>query len=175
MQLTKFGAAPVLQAEVPPCAPAGGLDGGTASQLIRSVWRTRIHGKSMAGRALIIWFVILVLANLNGAVRALWLNPMMGERPGHVVSTLTLSVVILILARASIGWVGVRSIREGFEVGMVWVVLTVAFEFLAGHYIFKKPWEALQADYHIMQGRIWVLVLVICLVSPVVAIWSKGK
>ena len=41
MQLTKLRAAPVWQAEVPPCAPAAGTDGGTASQLIRSVRRTR--------------------------------------------------------------------------------------------------------------------------------------
>ena len=40
MQLTKLRAAPALQAEVPPCAPAGEMDGGTASQLIRSVRRT---------------------------------------------------------------------------------------------------------------------------------------
>ncbi len=40
MQLTKLRAAPVRQAEVPPCAPAAGTDGGTASQLIRSVRRT---------------------------------------------------------------------------------------------------------------------------------------
>ena len=39
MQLTKLRAAPVLKAEVPPCAPAAGTDGGTASQLIRSVRR----------------------------------------------------------------------------------------------------------------------------------------
>jgi len=40
MQLTKLRATPVRQAEVPPCAPAGGMDGGTASQLIRSVGPT---------------------------------------------------------------------------------------------------------------------------------------
>jgi hypothetical protein len=40
MQLTKLRAAPVLRAEVPPCAPAGKTDGGTASQLIRGVRRT---------------------------------------------------------------------------------------------------------------------------------------
>ena len=40
MQLTKLRAAPVLRAEVPTCAPAGEMDGGTASQLIRSVRRT---------------------------------------------------------------------------------------------------------------------------------------
>jgi len=47
MQLTKLRAAPVLQAEVPPCAPAGKTDGGTASQLIRGVRRT--NGGSEAG------------------------------------------------------------------------------------------------------------------------------
>jgi hypothetical protein len=40
MQLTKLRAAPVRQAEVPPCAPVGEMDGGTASQLIRGVRRT---------------------------------------------------------------------------------------------------------------------------------------
>jgi hypothetical protein len=39
MQLTKLRAAPVLQAEVPPCAPVGKMDGGTASPLIRGVVR----------------------------------------------------------------------------------------------------------------------------------------
>jgi hypothetical protein len=37
MQLTKLRAAPERRAEVPPCAPAGQTDGGTASQLIRGV------------------------------------------------------------------------------------------------------------------------------------------
>jgi hypothetical protein len=39
MQLTKLRAAPERRDEVPPCARAGELDAGTASQLIRSVRR----------------------------------------------------------------------------------------------------------------------------------------
>jgi hypothetical protein len=49
MQLTKLRAAPVLQAEVPPCAPAGKMDGGTASQLIRRVRRTFGDGPARHG------------------------------------------------------------------------------------------------------------------------------
>jgi len=41
MQLTKLRAAPERQDKVPPCAPAGRMDGGTASQLIRGVRLTR--------------------------------------------------------------------------------------------------------------------------------------
>jgi hypothetical protein len=40
MKLTKLRAAPVLQAEVPPCARAARMDAGTASQLIPGVGRT---------------------------------------------------------------------------------------------------------------------------------------
>jgi hypothetical protein len=50
MQLTKLRAAPVWQAEVPPCAPAGEMDGGTASQLIRSVRRTRRSDRNGVAR-----------------------------------------------------------------------------------------------------------------------------
>jgi hypothetical protein len=51
MQLTKLRAAPVPQAEVPPCAPAGQVDGGTASQLIRSVRWTRWECEASPARA----------------------------------------------------------------------------------------------------------------------------
>jgi hypothetical protein len=49
MQLTKLRAAPELRAEVPPCAPAGRMDGGTASQLIRGVrWTVlEVHGTEL--------------------------------------------------------------------------------------------------------------------------------
>ena len=46
MQLTKLRAAPVLRAEVPPCAPAGWTDEGTASQLIRGVRPTEKREES---------------------------------------------------------------------------------------------------------------------------------
>jgi len=52
MQLTKLRAAPVLQAEVPPCAPAGKTDGGTASQLIRGVRWTLVSAR---GKQEVVW------------------------------------------------------------------------------------------------------------------------
>jgi hypothetical protein len=51
MQLTKLRAAPERQPEVPPCAPAGRMDGGTASQLIRSVRWTRWSGSAPDSRS----------------------------------------------------------------------------------------------------------------------------
>ena len=47
--------------------------------------------------------------------------------------------------------------------GIMWVALTVAFEFLAGHYVFGNSWKRLTADYNVFRGRIWILVLLTAL------------
>jgi hypothetical protein len=54
------------------------------------------------------------------------------------------------------------------------VVLVLAFEFLAGHYLFGTPWSELLADYNVMRGRIWPLVLVTTFVAPYLAGRMRG-
>ena len=50
--------------------------------------------------------------------------------------------------------------------GAIWFCLTITFEFAAGHYVFGNPWEKLLADYNILEGRIWSLVLLTILLAP---------
>ena len=50
--------------------------------------------------------------------------------------------------------------------GVFWTALTIAFEFGFGHYVMGHPWERLLADYNILAGRIWVLVLATMLLGP---------
>jgi hypothetical protein len=49
---------------------------------------------------------------------------------------------------------------------VLWVALTLAFEFGVGHYIFGKPWPELLADYDLSRGRIWIAALVVTLLAP---------
>jgi hypothetical protein len=46
--------------------------------------------------------------------------------------------------------------------------MTVAFEFLAGHYFFRTPWANLLADYNLFDGRIWLLVLATSAFAPLI-------
>ena len=57
--------------------------------------------------------------------------------------------------------------------GIAWVALSVAFEFLAGHYVFGNSWERLFADYNVFRGRIWIMVLVANLFAPLWAFLQK--
>jgi hypothetical protein len=45
-------------------------------------------------------------------------------------------------------------------------LLTLAFEFLAGHYAFGKSWAVLLEDYDLRRGPIWIAVFVMVLIAP---------
>ena len=118
-------------------------------------------------RALAVWVLLLVIAIVNGAVRETVLTPKFGPRSAHVLSTLSLSALILAAAWLTAPFVHYESVSAAWTVGVLWVVLTLAFEFLAGRFVFGKTWEVLFADYDILQGRIWPLVLLVTLLAPV--------
>ena len=51
-------------------------------------------------------------------------------------------------------------------VGVAWLVATVAFEFLFGHFVSGLSWHALLADYNILRGRLWSLILISVCLGP---------
>ena len=128
----------------------------------------------MFWRAIAVWLAILVLANLNGAVRELWLIPQLGPGPGRVLSTVALSLLVFLVTWLTVGWIGPATTGDALRIGVLWLGLTLAFEFLVGHYLFHKPWAVLLEDYDLSQGRIWVLVLVITLFGPLWAMRLRG-
>ena len=48
--------------------------------------------------------------------------------------------------------------RQALTVGVVWLLMTVAFEFGFGHWVAGHTWNELLHDYNFAAGRLWVLV-----------------
>ena len=117
-------------------------------------------------RALAVWGLLLVLAVLNGGLRESWLVPALGPLRGHQVSTFLLAALILGATSVTAGWLALGSAWEALAVGALWLGLTLAFELLAGHFLFHRPWPVLLADYDLSQGRIWPLVLMVTFLAP---------
>ena len=120
----------------------------------------------MWAKAVIVWIGMAALAVMNGVVRNSAIAPRLGEPAGHVLSSVILCLVIFGVAWLTNPWLRPGTVRTGYAVGLLWVSLTVAFEFLAGHYLFGNPWEKLLADYNLARGRVWVLVLLATLTAP---------
>lgn len=128
----------------------------------------------MTLRALALWLGLCFLAVANGTFRQFVLVPRVGAQAGHVLSSLSLSFLIFLTAWWGIRWIGPDSPRAAWRVGFIWLLATLAFEFLAGHYLFRNPWSKLLADYDVRQGRVWLLVLAATLVAPRWAAGARG-
>ena len=128
----------------------------------------------MVAKAIAIWALLLVVAVLNGLVREALITPRVGDPIGHVISTILLCAAIFAVTWASIRWIGPDGTRQALLVGLLWLALTVAFEFIAGHYLFGNSWEKLLADYNVLGGRVWVLVLVSNVAAPTWADWARS-
>jgi hypothetical protein len=129
----------------------------------------------MITRAILIWLGLLAVAIVNGALREAVLVPWLGRGVAQAASTVLLSGCIAAAAWLAVPWIAPRSMEEARAIGVGWVTLTLAFEFLGGHFLFGKSWTELTADYNLMAGRIWVMVLVVTLVAPVVTFARRGQ
>jgi hypothetical protein len=128
----------------------------------------------MLGRSLLVWVLILICAVLNGMLRDLVLSPRLGDTVGRAISSILLSAVVLIVTALTLRWMKPTGIKDAFSIGALWLVMTLGFEFVAGHYLFKKSWAVLLEDYNIAQGKIWLLVLITTLLAPVLMIWLSA-
>ncbi len=119
-------------------------------------------------RAVAIWFVLLVGAFANGTFRELVISPQLGAPVAHIISSILFSAIILLIAWLSIRWIRPISVGEAATVGVAWMLLTIAFEFGFG-LMRGLTWEQMLSDYNVMNGRLWLLVLITTTVAPVLA------
>ena len=116
-----------------------------------------------------VWFLILLAAIGNGVFRDLVMTPAVGDPLARAISCVTLSFLTLFITLLFIKRLGISLKGQLWSVGWYWLAFTLAFEFLFGHYVGKKTWTALFADYNILEGRLWILVPVTTLFAPALA------
>jgi hypothetical protein len=124
-------------------------------------------------RALLVWSAIVPIAIVNGALRDLVISPYVSGILAHVISTALLCLAIAAWTWLMIPWIRPPDSFAAIRIGLGWLALTIAFEFLAGHFVFGTPWSRLIADYNVAQGRVWILVLATTVLSPWLA--SRGR
>jgi hypothetical protein len=112
------------------------------------------------------WIPMLVIAVANGTVRQLTFGKVMSEPHAHQLSTLIGSFCI-----GAFIWLVVRtwppsSGRQALLVGLVWVLLTVAFETFMGLVLQHRPIQDVLYEYDLSAGRVWTLLLVWLGVAP---------
>ena len=111
------------------------------------------------------WLPMIVIAFANATLRELVLMKQFNEFRLHQLSTITLIVLCFIYAWFVFPFLQIQNVKQAFLTGIIWLLLTVAFEFFLGR-LSGKSWEYLLRDYDVAGGRIWPLFLFFLLMMP---------
>jgi hypothetical protein len=114
------------------------------------------------------WFGLVVLGLLNATIRQVVYARYLSELAGHQISTLTLAVLVGLYAWALSGFLKLSSPGEAIGVGLMWMVLTIVFEFALGRYVVGDSWGTLLRAYNLLEGRVWGLFVLWVGVAPYV-------
>lgn len=125
-------------------------------------------------KALLIWFVILVVAFANGALRELVLVPRLGQPAAQLCSGALLCMGVGLIAFAALPTLGPLTRCRAWAIGVFWLVMTLAFEFGFGSWVQHKPLSELLRAYTFAGGNLWPLVLLTIVCAPWLALKARS-
>jgi len=108
----------------------------------------------------------MIVAILNGMFRVMTYGKFMPEIRAHQLSTFTGIVFIGLVVWKINQFLPITSSMEALQIGIIWLVMTILFEFGFGHYLMNRSWEVLLRDYRIDKGRLWGLFLLYVFLVP---------
>ncbi len=120
-------------------------------------------------RALGVWALLLGFAVINGLFRQRVLEPALGPETAHFLATTTLAGAVFLAALFFVGFGSAEySTPELLAIGLLWAVLTALLELGLGLARGVSSSELFR-DYDLTRGRLFGLVLLAELVSPLIA------
>lgn len=116
-------------------------------------------------RSLLVWLCFMPVAILNGGLRQYVLVRWFGEVGANALSGVLLSLFILLITWQLLPRIVRYNQKESYRIGIVWMLLTIGFEFifgLTGGISFRE----LLSAYNPMSGNLWLLVVVTTFGAP---------
>lgn len=126
-------------------------------------------------KASVVWFVIALLAIANGIFRETVLVSLLGQNIALPVSGILLSFIVFIITYLFFPFFGKNKTMTYFLVGLQWLVMTLLFEFLFGHYVVGRSWSDILKVFHVMKGNLFIIVLIVSLFSPILVAKIKSR
>ncbi len=120
----------------------------------------------MITKYFLLWFPMIVIAIINGALRQGFYVTFLDNLSAHQLSVVTGILFFAIYIWIITGKWKIKSSKESVQIGLMWLLMTIFFEFLFGHFIMGHTWEKLLYDYNILEGRLWIIVLIWVTISP---------
>jgi hypothetical protein len=109
--------------------------------------------------------LIMLAETLHGAVREIFIAPVIGDLRARQWGVLIGCLLIFLIALATARWLNATARRTQLLVGLFWVALTLAFEIALGRAL-SLSWTRILSDYNPARGGFMVLGLAFMAAAP---------
>ena len=118
-------------------------------------------------RSVITWFLFVPIAIINGFIREKVYKPRIGDLAAHQLSTVFAILAFLTFTYVMLGdRLSEVPTLTALLIGLMWMLMTITFEFGFGYFVEHIRWEILFEDYNLLKGRVWGLMLLTILITP---------
>lgn len=117
-------------------------------------------------KVLAAWCAMLAISVANGALRDFSYGRFISKLAAHQLSTFIGLILLGAFIRSFVRRYPPASSASALSMGITWMTMTIAFEFLFFHYVGGHSWADLLSNYNVLQGRVWVLVPLWLAVGP---------
>ena len=121
-------------------------------------------------RTLWFWFVLLLLAIINGIIRDMTYKPLLEPIIGnwaHQISSITGITLFFIAIYLFLKYTkSDYTKRDLLNIGIMLMTMTIIFEFTFGYYFRQSSWSQMVGAYYFWKGELWVFVLISVVIIP---------
>jgi len=123
-------------------------------------------------KAVLFWFVLLMLALINATIRETTYKPLLTPHIGmwaHQISSIT-GILFFFMAI----YVFLKSIKDNYSLidlvfaGLLWILMTIAFETIMNVFIRNLSLNEILQAYYFWTGETWIFVLLSLVISPLI-------
>jgi hypothetical protein len=130
---------------------------------------------SLIGASIGAWMPMVLIAITNGLFREQVLARRLCELRAHQTSCATGVLLFGLYVWLVISIWRPECSGEAIATGLIWLALTIAFEFLFGRLVVGHPWSRLLHDYNLFAGRLWILVLCWIALAPYLFVQLQNR
>lgn len=117
-----------------------------------------------------------VLGVINGVFRGLVLMHFMSEFRAKQLSSVLLVILLFVYTHLIYDRLNLRTTKDALFTGLLWMVLTVAFEFVLGYVLLNQPLDVMLQEYNVLDGKFWALVIILIFFLPLIQFkWKSNR
>jgi hypothetical protein len=118
-------------------------------------------------RALAVWFVIIFTESIHGTLRVLFLEPKIGSFRARQIGVFIGVLLIFTITYLFINWINAKTTKSLIIIGLMWMTLTLLFEFCIG-FVQGFTLDRMLSDYNIAQGGFMLFGILLLALAPLI-------